>query len=60
MRFRVWLEAPGAEKPQQAICATKKSAYEFLRLLLDAGQPKGTKWRIYRSDEVIVTEGDVK
>jgi hypothetical protein len=56
----VWLDVPGADKPIQAICSTKKSADNFLKLLLDAGQPKGTKYKIYRSDEVVVEEGNIQ
>jgi len=53
------MQVPGAEKPQQAICATEKMAREFLQLLLDAGQPKGTHYRIYRTDEVMVEQGEI-
>lgn len=58
-KFRVWVQVPGEDRPKQAICATRKMADEFLRLVLDAGQPKGTIWRIWQTEEVIASEGVV-
>ncbi len=60
MRYRVWMVVPGSDKPIQAICATQKMAEEFLRLVLDTGQPKGTTWKILRSDEKMLQEGVVE
>ena len=59
LKYRVWMQVPGADRPQQAICATEKMARDFLQLLLDAGQPTGTKWAIYRTTEVVVMEDTV-
>ena len=58
--YRVWLEAPGSDKPKQAICSTEKSAREFLTLLLDAGQPAGTQYVIYKTEEREMVRGEVK
>lgn len=60
LRYRVWVEIPGKDRAQQAICATQKMAEDFLKLILDAGQPKGTRWRIYRSDEIVLQDGTVE
>lgn len=59
MKYRVWMYIPGEDRPQQAICATEKMARDFLKLLLDAGQPKGTKWAIFRTDETVIENGEI-
>lgn len=60
MKYRVWLEIPGADRPMQAICATQEMAEGFLKLILDKGQPVGTHWMILRSDEELLREGTVE
>lgn len=60
MGYRVSIQVPGKDKPQQATCATQKMAEDFLKLILDAGQPVGTSWKIFRSEESVVCEGVVE
>lgn len=60
MGFRVYIEIPGEQKPQQALCSTRKQAEKFLDLILSAGQPKGTTWKVLESKEVVVLQGTVE
>jgi hypothetical protein len=60
MGFRVCIEIPGEPKPHQALCSTRKQAERFLELMLSAGQPKGTVWKIWESKEVVVLQGRVE
>jgi hypothetical protein len=57
-KFRVYLILPGDATPLQSFHVTEKQARAFLKLLLDAGQPKGTKYRIYKLEETAIEKGE--
>ncbi len=59
-QYRVTIKPPKAEKDSQMFCFTRKLADEALKLMLDAGQPKGTKWAIYQITEQEVARGSVE
>lgn len=58
-KFRVFLLLPNGDKPLQSFHMTEKQARAFLKLLLDAGQPKGTQYGIWETKEVQIEKGEV-
>lgn len=56
-QYRVWVEVPGQEKPQVAICADEAGARRALALILEKFKVEGMSWKIYRSVEEVVAEG---
>jgi hypothetical protein len=57
-RFRVYLTPPDGATPLQSFHMTEKQARDFLKLLLDAGQPKGTRYKIYKTIETEIEKGE--
>ncbi len=57
-RFRLHLILPNGDKPLQSFHVTESQARDFLKLLLDAGQPKGTRYAIYRTEESVIEKGE--
>lgn len=59
-QYRVRLDVPGKEKPIEAFCRTEAAAVRALRLFIEAGQPKGTTYKITKTEERVVMEGAVE
>lgn len=57
-KFRVYLILPDNATPLQSFHMTEKSAREHLKLLLDAGQPKGTRYAVYKLEEKTIEKGE--
>lgn len=56
-KFRVYLTPPNGATPIQSFHVTERQAREMLKLLLDAGQPKGTRYAIYQLEEKPIETG---
>ncbi len=59
VQYRVVVEVPGAEKPLQTFCVSETSAFKLLDVLIK-NQPKGTKFKVYRAMEQLLSSGEVE
>ncbi len=58
-RYRVWVQVPGQDKPQAAICADEAGARRALALILEKHPVDGVKWCIYHSTEELIASGEI-
>ncbi len=58
-RYRVWVQVPGQEKAQVAICADEAGARRALALILEKHPVDGVKWFIYQSVEELIASGEM-